>query len=86
MEESKTQENAKLQLALKEIQLQFKETEVSLLKEVEAAKKTAEIVPPVVKEEIPIVVDTELVEKLKSENDNLKVGNLLYILVRISKM
>ncbi|KAG5382573.1 hypothetical protein IGI04_034043 [Brassica rapa subsp. trilocularis] len=72
VEESKTQENAKLQLALKEIQLQFKETEVSLLKEVEAAKKTAEIVPPVVKEEIPIVVDTELVEKLKSENDNLK--------------
>ncbi|KAF3565382.1 hypothetical protein DY000_02012153 [Brassica cretica] len=72
VEESKTQENAKLQLALKEIQLQFKETEVSLLKEVEAAKKTAEIVPPVVKEEVPIVVDTELVEKLKSENDNLK--------------
>ncbi|CAN6855831.1 unnamed protein product [Brassica oleracea] len=72
VEESKTQENAKLQLALKEIQLQFKEAEVSLLKEVEAAKKTAEIVPPVVKEEVPIVVDTELVEKLKSENDNLK--------------
>ncbi|KAH0857106.1 hypothetical protein HID58_085367 [Brassica napus] len=72
VEESKTQENAKLQLALKEIQLQFKETEVSLLKEVEAAKKTAEMVPPVVKEEVPIVVDTELVEKLKSENDNLK--------------
>lgn len=72
MEESKTQENAKLQLALKEIQVQFKETKVSLLKEVEAAKKTRETVP-VVKE--VAIVDTELVEKLKSENENLKVGN-----------
>lgn len=77
MEESKTQENAKLQLALKEIQLQFKETKVSLSKEVEAAKKTAEIVSVV--KEVPIV-DTELVEKLKSENENLKVGSLLYII------
>ncbi|KAJ4867694.1 Myosin-13 [Raphanus sativus] len=69
VEESKTQENAKLQLALKEIQLQFKETKVSLSKEVEAAKKTAEMVSVV--KEVPIV-DTELVEKLKSENENLK--------------
>ncbi|CAH8357713.1 unnamed protein product [Eruca vesicaria subsp. sativa] len=69
VEESKTQENAKLQLALKEIQLQFKEAKVSLLKEVKAAKRTAEIVPVV--KEVPIV-DTELVEKLKSENENLK--------------
>ena len=74
VEESKTQENAKLQSALKEIQVQFKETKVSLLKEVEAAKKTAETVSVV--KEVPIV-DTELVEKLKSENENLKVGNLL---------
>ncbi|KAG2244320.1 hypothetical protein Bca52824_093847 [Brassica carinata] len=69
VEESKTQENAKLQSALKEIQVQFKETKVSLLKEVEAAKKTAETVSVV--KEVPIV-DTELVEKLKSENENLK--------------
>ncbi|CDY31978.1 BnaA07g00170D [Brassica napus] len=69
VEESKTQENAKLQLALQEIQDQFKETKVSLLKEVEAAKKTAEMVTVV--KEVPIV-DTELVEKLKSENENLK--------------
>ncbi|KFK40409.1 hypothetical protein AALP_AA3G369800 [Arabis alpina] len=69
VEKSKTQENAKLQLALEEIQLQFKETKVSLLKEVEAAKNTVKIVPAV--QEIPIV-DTELMEKLKSENEKLK--------------
>ncbi|CAN6868868.1 unnamed protein product [Brassica oleracea] len=69
VEESKTQENAKLQLALQEVQDQLKETKVSLLKEVEAAKKTAEMVTVV--KEVPIV-DTELVEKLKSENENLK--------------
>lgn len=75
MEESKTQENAKLQLALQEVQDQLKETKVSLIKEVEAAKKTAEMVTVV--KEVPIV-DTELVEKLKSENENLKVWNLRY--------
>ncbi|XP_023641594.1 myosin-13 isoform X2 [Capsella rubella] len=69
VEESKNQENAKLQLALEEIQLQFKETKVSLLQEVEAAKKSAEIVHVV--KEVPIV-DTELMEKLTSENEKLK--------------
>jgi len=79
MEVSKAQENAKLQLALEEIQLQFEETKVSLLKEVEAAKKTAAIVPVV--KEVP-VVDTVLMEKLTSENEKLKVGNLLcYVFV-----
>lgn len=87
VEESKTQENAKLQLALEEIQLQFKETKLLHLKEMEAAKKTAEIVPVI--KEVP--VDTELMEKLTSENEKLKVENLLYyifvffFLPRISK-
>ncbi|CAH2051167.1 unnamed protein product [Thlaspi arvense] len=77
VQESKTQENAELQLALEKIQLQFKETKASLLKEVETAKKTAEIVPVI--KEVPIV-DTELVEKLRSENENLKsmVSSLEY--------
>ncbi|VVA99827.1 unnamed protein product [Arabis nemorensis] len=69
VEKSKTQENAKLQLALEEIQLQFKETKASLLKEVEAAKNTVKIVPAV--KEVPIV-NTELMEKLKNENEKLK--------------
>ncbi|KAJ4913431.1 Myosin-14 [Raphanus sativus] len=69
MEESKTQENAKLRSSLDEMKLQFKETKALLIQEMEAAKKTAEIVP--VLQEVP-VVDTELVEKLTSENERLK--------------
>ncbi|EFH45739.1 predicted protein [Arabidopsis lyrata subsp. lyrata] len=69
MEESKTQENAKLRSALEEMQLQFKETKALHLQEMEAAKRTAETVP--VLQEVP-VVDTELVEKLTSENEKLK--------------
>ncbi|CAA7050109.1 unnamed protein product [Microthlaspi erraticum] len=69
MDESKTQENAKLRSALEEMQLQFKETKAFLLQEVEAAKKTAEVVP--VLQEV-LVVDTQLVEKLSSENEKLK--------------
>ncbi|KAG5413244.1 hypothetical protein IGI04_000811 [Brassica rapa subsp. trilocularis] len=69
MEESKTQENAKLRSSLDEMQLQFKEAKALLIKEMEAAKKTAEIVP--VLQEVP-VLDTELVDKLTSENERLK--------------
>ncbi|CAN8326334.1 unnamed protein product [Cochlearia groenlandica] len=69
MEESKTKENAKLRSALEEMTLQFKETKASLLHEMEAAKKTVEVVP--VLQEVP-VVDTELVEKLGCENEKLK--------------
>ncbi|CAL9227216.1 unnamed protein product [Arabidopsis halleri] len=69
MEESKTQENAKLRSALEEMQLQFKKTKALHLQEMEAAKKTAETDP--VLQEVP-VVDTELVEKLTSENEKLK--------------
>ncbi|CAG7886841.1 unnamed protein product [Brassica rapa] len=69
MEESKTQENAKLRSSLDEMQRQFKEAKALLIKEMEAAKKTAEIVP--VLQEVP-VVDTELVDKLTSENERLK--------------
>ncbi|XP_010522522.1 PREDICTED: myosin-6 [Tarenaya hassleriana] len=69
LEEAKTQENVKLQSALEEMQLKFKETEAVLVKELEAAKKASEI-PPVIKE-VP-VVDKELTEKLTSEKEKLK--------------
>ncbi|KAJ0054257.1 hypothetical protein Pint_01627 [Pistacia integerrima] len=69
MEEAKTQENAKLQSALQEMQLQFKETKAMLTKEIEVAKKEAEKVPVV--QEIP-VVDHTMLEKLTSENEKLK--------------
>lgn len=73
MEEAKTQENAKLQSALQEMQLQFKESKEKLMKEIEVAKKEAEKVPVV--REVP-VIDHAVVEKLTSENEKLKVNGL----------
>ncbi|GKU86169.1 hypothetical protein SLEP1_g731 [Rubroshorea leprosula] len=69
MEEAKTQENAKLQSALEDMQHQFKETKELLRKEREAAKKAAEVVPVI--QEVP-VVDHEMLERLTSENEKLK--------------
>ncbi|KAH9785056.1 Myosin-6 [Citrus sinensis] len=69
MEEAKTQENAKLQSALQEMQLQFKESKEKLMKEIEVAKKEAEKVPVV--QEVP-VIDHAVVEELTSENEKLK--------------
>ncbi|KAK6785921.1 hypothetical protein RDI58_014446 [Solanum bulbocastanum] len=69
MEEAKTQENAKLQSALQEVQLQFKETKEMLVKECETAKRAAEEVP--IMQEVP-VVDHEMMNKLSVENEKLK--------------
>ncbi|XP_062221550.1 myosin-6-like isoform X2 [Phragmites australis] len=69
LEEAKSQENAKLQVALQEVQQQYKETEEILVQEREAAKKAAEIAPVI--KEVP-VIDTELMNKLRDENDKLK--------------
>ncbi|CAL0299636.1 unnamed protein product [Lupinus luteus] len=69
MEVLKSQENQRLQSALQEMQLQFKETKVLLQKECEAAKREAERVPVI--HEVP-VVDNALLEKLTSENEKLK--------------
>ncbi|XP_011080138.1 myosin-6-like [Sesamum indicum] len=69
LEEAKTQENTKLQTALQELQLQFKETKDMLLKEREAAKLAAEQVPVI--QEIP-VIDHEMMDKLAVENEKLK--------------
>ncbi|KAB2057051.1 hypothetical protein ES319_A11G144600v1 [Gossypium barbadense] len=69
LEEAKTQENAKLQSALQDIQLQFKETKELLAKEREAAKKAAEVVPII--QEVS-VVDPLMLEKLTNENEKLK--------------
>ncbi|KAJ7977136.1 Myosin [Quillaja saponaria] len=69
IEEAKTQENRKLQSALQEMQLQFKETKAQLEKEREAAKKEVEKVPLI--QEV-LVVDQSMMEKLTSENEKLK--------------
>lgn len=52
------------------MQLQFKQTKEILVKEREAAKKAAEVIPVI--QEVQ-VVDNAIVEKLTSENDKLKV-------------
>ncbi|KAG5055444.1 hypothetical protein JHK85_007954 [Glycine max] len=69
IEEAKAQENQRLQSALQEMQLQFKETKFLLEKEKEATKRAAERVPVI--QEVP-VVDNALLEKLRSENEKLK--------------
>lgn len=71
LEETKTQENAKLQSALQEMQLQFKETKELLVKEREAAKQAAEQAPII--QEVP-VIDHEMINKLTTENEQLKVS------------
>lgn len=71
LEETKTQENAKLQTALQEMQLQFTETKELLVKEREAVKQAAEQVPII--QEVP-VIDHEMINKLTTENEQLKVS------------
>lgn len=73
LEEAKTQENAKLQSALQQMQLQFKETKETLMKECEAAKMAAEQIPVI--QEVP-VVDHSLMDKITAENEKLKVKRL----------
>lgn len=82
LEEAKTQENTKLQSALQEVQLQFRDAKEMLKKEQELAKKAAEQAPVI--QEVP-VIDHELMNKLTSENEKLKVmlttsNDLLFIL------
>ncbi|KAB5545162.1 hypothetical protein DKX38_013274 [Salix brachista] len=69
LEESKTQENAKLRTALQEMQLEFQESKALLIEEREAIKKAAEQTPTI--EKVP-VIDNELVYKLTAENEMLK--------------
>ncbi|XP_068325903.1 myosin-8-like [Pyrus communis] len=97
MEEAKTKENAKLQSALKEMQLEFQETKSLLMKEREAAataseeaEKAAEAAA-IVAEQVPVVqevsvVDQEIVNKLTAENEQLKVKalKLLYAFVGLA--
>ncbi|KAF9624147.1 hypothetical protein IFM89_008085 [Coptis chinensis] len=75
MEEAKIQENAKLQSALQDMQIQCKETKALLATEREAAKSLVEQVPVI--QEIP-VIDTAMLDKLTVENEKLKdlVGSL----------
>lgn len=70
MEEAKSQENAKLQIALRNMQEEVKQTRAMLIKEQEATKKAAEEARII--REVP-VVDTAMMDKLSAENNKLKV-------------
>ncbi|VAH77159.1 unnamed protein product [Triticum turgidum subsp. durum] len=72
LEEAKTQEIAKLQETLHDLQLQVEEAKTMATKEREAARKAIEEAPPVIKETPVLVEDTEKVNSLTAEVDQLK--------------
>lgn len=76
LEESKDNEIAKLQQSLQEMQERIDETNNSLIKERETAQKAvieAAAAASVVKETPVTVEDTEKIETLTAEINNLKV-------------
>lgn len=73
LEETKAQETAKLQEALKSMQIQVEEANARALKEREAARKAIEEAPPVIKETPIMVQDMAKIEALTAEIEILKV-------------
>ncbi|XP_042054026.1 myosin-11-like [Salvia splendens] len=74
LEEAKNHEIAKLHSSMEELQKKVDEANALVIKEREAAKKAIEEAPPVIKETPVYVEDTEKVESLKGELDNIKVS------------
>ncbi|KAF5812476.1 putative myosin ATPase [Helianthus annuus] len=72
LEETKAQETAKLQEALRLMQIQIDEANAKVIKECEAARKAIEEAPPVVKETPIIVQDTKKIDTLTAEVGSLK--------------
>ncbi|XP_038696506.1 myosin-17-like isoform X2 [Tripterygium wilfordii] len=72
LEEEKAQEIAKLQEALRAMQLQVEEANSRVIKEREEALKAIEEAPPIVKETPILVQDTEKIDLLTAEVDSLK--------------
>lgn len=73
LEEAKAQEVAKLQEALHAMQKQVEEANAKVVQEREAARRAIEEAPPVIKETPVIVQDTEKINALSAEVENLKV-------------
>ncbi|KAG5391083.1 hypothetical protein IGI04_032624 [Brassica rapa subsp. trilocularis] len=72
LEESKTQETAKLQSSLEEMRKKVEEANALLVKEREAAKKAAEEAPPVIQETQVLVEDTKKIELMTEELESVK--------------
>uniref|UniRef100_A0A7N0UBG2 Myosin-6-like n=1 Tax=Kalanchoe fedtschenkoi TaxID=63787 RepID=A0A7N0UBG2_KALFE len=69
VEEAKAQENAKLQLAFQQMELQLSETQTLLMKERESVRVFSEQAP--VMKEVP-VIDHAMSERMREENEELK--------------
>lgn len=82
-EEAKSQEIAKFQTALEEMQAKLDEAHAAIIHEKEAAKTAIEQAPPIIKE-VPVVDDTK-VELLTNQNHELEVMSryLISHLIRI---
>lgn len=78
LEEAKAQEITKLQSSLLAVQSKVEETTAMLVKEREAARKAIEEEPPVIQEKTVVVQDTEKIDFLTAEVEQLKVfGNFI---------
>ncbi|KAI3772786.1 hypothetical protein L6452_03979 [Arctium lappa] len=72
LEQTKIQESAKFQDALRMMQIQIDEANAKVIEEREAARKAIEDAPPLVKQTPVIVQDTEKVDTLTAEIESLK--------------
>ncbi|KAL5198356.1 hypothetical protein ABZP36_001868 [Zizania latifolia] len=72
LEEAKAQEIAKLQETLHDTQQQVEEAKGMVVKEREAARKAIEEAPPVIKETSVLVEDTEKINSMTIEVEQLK--------------
>ncbi|KAK8940041.1 hypothetical protein KSP40_PGU018534 [Platanthera guangdongensis] len=72
LEEAKTQEIAKLQDVLHDMQQQVMEANSMVIKEREASRKAIEEAPPIIKETHVLVQDVEKISSLISEVEHLK--------------
>ncbi|KAL7096035.1 hypothetical protein ACP275_10G058900 [Erythranthe tilingii] len=76
LEETKSQEIAKLQEALHSMQIQVEEANARVVKEQELARKAIEEAPPIIKETPVMVQDTAKIDALSAEVENLKASLL----------
>lgn len=76
MEEAKGQEIAKLKNSLEEVQSKVDQTNALLVKERETAQKAIEEATSIVEEKPVLVEDTEKIDALNAEVENLKVTTL----------
>jgi uncharacterized coiled-coil DUF342 family protein len=83
LEEAKAQELSKMQSSMEALQAKLDEASTKLAKEREAAK-TIEEAPPIVKGTQVVVQDTEKIDSLTTEVQELKVCSLQQLFSGIS--